>query len=135
MTDFSPSLRSSAHKMMNGSPAPIMFQPKCKRFASFDAVFDGTGCRGGTLSPAFVDGGHMKKIALALAAAAAICVAMPASAQTVVIRDGVHRHHHHHGWRHYEHRRWRPVRVEPRYRYGYHHHHHYHRGPAVVIRP
>ena len=72
----------------------------------------------------------MKKIAMLFVAAAAIGFAVPASAQTVVIRDGMHRNHDgmhrdrdrgyraHAEWRHRSHRD-----------YGRRHH----RGPAIVI--
>ncbi len=70
----------------------------------------------------------MKKIAMLFVAAAAIGLAVPASAQTVVVRDGMHRNHDgmHRDrgyraraeWRHRDHRD-----------YGRRHH----RGPAIVI--
>lgn len=76
----------------------------------------------------------MKKIAMLFVAAAAIGFAVPASAQTVVIRDGMHRdggyHHRDRGYR---------ARAEWRHRdRGYHRG--WNRGvrrggPAIVIRP
>ena len=70
----------------------------------------------------------MKKIAMLFVAAAAIGFAVPASAQTVVIRDGMHRNHDGmHRDRGYR------ARAEWRLRnhrdYGRRHH----RGPAIVM--
>ncbi|MES2751794.1 MAG: hypothetical protein V4661_10525 [Pseudomonadota bacterium] len=79
----------------------------------------------------------MKKFALMIVAAGALFAALPASAQTVVIRDGMHsdRGMHRHG-RVHNNRAWR-SRAEWRHRgHGRHHQHgkrHRSHSPAIVI--
>jgi hypothetical protein len=70
----------------------------------------------------------MKKIALTIITAAAVCAAVPASAQTVVIRDGLHRSH---GMYHRD----RAYRAHAEWRHRDHGWRGHGRGPAIVIRP
>lgn len=70
----------------------------------------------------------MKKIAMLFVAAAAIGFAVPASAQTVVIRDGMHRGHH--DGMHRD----RGYRARAQWRHRDHRDGRRNRGPAIIIR-